>query len=386
MKKPSSPYPAGMVTLQDIADRCGVQKNAVSRALRGLDRVSSATRARVLQVAAELGYNPAQHDAARRLVARRNGQMVRTHVIALHLPLPTYGTPPRYFNEIYYGLLQACKDAGYSALITTTELMTDAPVVLQPPFHRGDVDGLITLAKPFACYPLYAALRALPSFGPRPILSLMHSVRGANFVGADDQGGSYAAASHLLNLGHRHLLLFVDPVQSSIETARIAGVRDAFYEYGLDPAPYLNLYPLPRGARNWLDPDSQYFTSPDGQVPEWELSERRQLANYLDAHPEITALLSQNDTNARHAWYTLTAMGRRIPEDISLIGFDDTDPFVDDQGHNLLTSIQLPLYEIGRTAVNTLINHIENPELPDEEIILPTSLALRASTGMAPAG
>jgi DNA-binding LacI/PurR family transcriptional regulator len=51
-----------------------------------------------------------------------------------------------------------------------------------------------------------------------------------------------------------------------------------------------------------------------------------------------------------------------------------------------LTSIQLPLYEIGRTAVNTLINHIENPELPDEEIILPTSLALRASTGMAPAG
>jgi LacI family transcriptional regulator len=51
-----------------------------------------------------------------------------------------------------------------------------------------------------------------------------------------------------------------------------------------------------------------------------------------------------------------------------------------------LTSIQLPLYEIGRTAVNTLINHIENPELPDEEIILPTSLVLRASTGQAPTG
>lgn len=387
MAKRESISSKGLVTLQDIAERCGVKKNLVSRALRGLEHISPAKRAHVLQVAEEMGYNPMQHDAARRLALRKNGQNAPTNVIALYLPLPENSTPAhQYTNEIYQGLLHALKSAGYSALVTTTDFRQDGVITLPPPFHRGHVDGLITMFQSFSCYPLYAALRALPTFSARPILNLMHAVRGANFVGADDQAGAYAATAHLLALGHRHLLLFVDQVLGTVETARIAGAREAFCEQGLDPTYYLHQYPVSCGGVWWLDPDPKHFTTPEGEVPELELAARRQLAEYLRAHPEITALLAQNDTNARHAWYTINAMGLRVPENISLIGFDDVDPILDDQGHNLLTSVCIPLYDIGRTAGNTIIRHLEDPTLPDEEIILPTTLVVRASTGPAPRG
>ncbi len=375
--------PTGLVTLQDIADRCGVQVNAVSRALRGMKHVSPALRARVQEVAAELGYNPAQHDAARRLALRRTGQTVRTHVIALFLPLPESSPPSRYFSDIYYGILRELETTGYSA---QNSAIHDAPqhaITLPIPFHRGDVDGVIMMAKPYVCYPLQAALRALPTFGARPVLSLMHQVDGTHFVGADDRAGACAAASHLLTLGHRRLLLFVDRGQSPIETARIAGVCEAYSRYGLDPAQYLHQYRLPCDY-SWLNPAPQFFTTPEGTVPAREVQERQRLADYLHAHPEITGLLAQNDTNARHAWYTLRAMGRRVPDDISLIGFDDDNPIHNEEGHNILTSVRLPLFEIGRTAARTLIRHIEEPELPNEESILPPALILRASTGPAP--
>ena len=107
------------------------------------------------------------------------------------------------------------------------------------------------------------------------------------------------------------------------------------------------------------------------------------LRGYLEEHPAVTAILPLNDSNAIHCWRVLQDAGYRIPEDISIIGFDDTDPLPDSNGNNLLTSVHLPLEEIGRETIRLLIRQIESRQMEQVEICLPVTLRVRNSTGPA---
>jgi len=368
------------VTLDDIAARCGVHRMTVSRALRGFPHISAKTRASILQAASELGYDPSQHEGARRLALRRHAKDVLNRVIALCIPYNNGNILNSYFNVLYDGILTVLLAEEYSALMISANVTHTTRDALPLPFHRGDVDALIGMMAPYVFYPLQTKLRDLPTFDNRPILSLMEKVRGCSSVCADDQRGAYDAASHLLALGHRHLLLFVDPEQRQVENSRQSGVSQALCEFDLNPAQYLHVYTLPHIPGTWLDPDMTAFTTADGEVPPAEADARHALATYLQAHPEITALVAQNDTNARHAWYVLNALNLRVPEDMSLIGFDDTDPITDEHGRNILTSVRIPLRQIGQAAGRCIIRHVENPELPEEDLVLPVELIIRAST------
>ena len=106
------------------------------------------------------------------------------------------------------------------------------------------------------------------------------------------------------------------------------------------------------------------------------------LASYLREHPEITAVLAMNDASALRAWALLEREGIRVPRDVSIVGFDDTDPKLDADGRNLLTTVRLPLEELGREAARQLVGAITGRTKREEPVILPTELVVRGSTAV----
>ena len=159
-------------------------------------------------------------------------------------------------------------------------------------------------------------------------------------------------------------------IPTELEPERTAGTRRALEEFGLDPHRHLHFLRLhaPWLATDWTKRRSQFTSDPEDRA------HRRQLLALLHAHPEITGILAWNDNVAREVWYTLAEAGRRVPEEISLLGFDDTDALPDDVGQNQLASVHIPLYEIGQqggiyllvrtnraSAANTVRNAIALP-------------------------
>ncbi len=350
------------VTLDDIAARCGVGRTTVHRALHGAPEVREATAARIIAVAAEMGYDPALHDMARRMAKRRFGKTEPTGVIGLYFPMHLYGL--RYFNRIFTGIMDAVAEAQYELLTIPERGKQEG---LSPSLSRGNVDAVITLSYPAVFQATLQALRHSAGFGMRPVVSMPHPMPGCALACFDDRLGGILSAGHLLELGHRHLLhfqaLFVEEYMLAA-LQRVDGYRQAYRARGLNPDHLLH-------AAN-----VRQITAGDAIV--------EPLLRALDANPDITAIITPNDHCAIVAWRALTAAGWHIPEELSIIGYDDTDPFPDEAHHNLLTSVQLPLEELGREAVRLAIRLAREQLTAAQPVVLPVSLALRAST--APPG
>jgi DNA-binding LacI/PurR family transcriptional regulator len=374
---PTPPQPAASLraaSIRDIAEQCGVSTSTVSLALRADPRVTAETAARIRAMATALGYAP--NLAARNLISKRFNRVEPSRTLILTLPLQFYQA--RYFSDIFRGILEVV-DAHEFSLTVATHLSCEragsdveaavAKVV------RQEVDGLIVygaITEPA----LLRALRAHPRFGARPIVSLLGTHADCTAVLADERDGAYQAVRHLLELGHRHLLCFVYTLDGLPRNARLAGARQAMTDAGLDASQHLHPVLLPPG---WANPSPL-------QTEGHELSgDQRQARDafraQLTAYPQATALLALNDAAALNAWYTLQEAGVRVPDDFSLIGFDDTDPLLDAQGCNRLTSVRVPLVEIGRQAAHRLIDSVLGQAPSPTPLVLPTTLVVRGSTG-----
>ena len=281
---------------------------------------------------------------------------------------------------IFNGLLDEAIQRGF-ALLSMYPAENIRDVERLPVFSRGDVDGMVALLPPYLFYPLLHKVRQNQKFEEHPVLSLMWQMPGCSVVRTDDADGAYAAASHLLELGHRHVMHFINNAGGELQDNRLAAVRRAFAERGLDPARHLHFEPLPDIPGAWLDP-ARLKTGYIG----WEASEeteqqaREKFITSIKQRPDITAILAKNDANALHAWFALKQAGYQVPGDISIIGFDDTDSMLDDAGRNLLTSVRLPLHEVGCRAAQLMIRRILGEEKEDTTVVLPTSLIVRCST------
>ncbi len=347
-----TPAPA---TLQDIAVHCGVARVTVWRALHGdRKRMSAETYARILATAQALQYDVSLHQAARALVNRRTGKRVENQVIALMFPRAFHR---EYFHQIFQGILDSlvaldygvlCYHAGYA--------QTPLPIALR----RGDVDGLIMYETIDALPVVCRKLRADSHFGDRPLLTLMMEAPGCSAVVTDDCAGGCAAAGHLLDLGHRHLLWHL--LDHPAHHRRAAGFRQAYRARGLDPAAYL--HPVV-----WTSDMTHNHTLQ---------------AELLRAHPEITGILAPLDDEAIYAYHQVQEMGKRVPDDISIVGYDDTDPLPDRRGRNLLTTVRLPLAEVGRQAAQLILRRIAGEAPDDVTITLPVELVVRKTTAPPP--
>jgi DNA-binding LacI/PurR family transcriptional regulator len=279
------------------------------------------------------------------------------------------------------GIATVCHREHFAVLLTEndpyappSQLQAALPIA----FARGDADGAILDGASGA---LGEALRGLPGFGDRPIVYLFYSITGASSVISDDRQGTYAAARHLLALGHRHFLHCYLPAQSPIVISRVAGLHAALAEAGLPLAAHLANLELPT---NLCHPGIVSHMLPEAGRPGQAVTLGADIVlPYLRRHPEITAIFCENDAMALNLWHLLHNAGLRVPDDISLIGFDDTDGMLDVTGVNHLTTIRLPLYGMGLAAAELLIGRITGQLTSDEQRVLPVEFIARQSTAPA---
>lgn len=351
-----------IVRLQDIAERCGVTRMLVSMALRG-DRknVSAATMARIQAAAAAMGYNPARAHAARRLQGQKNaGPPVLNHVVAFPIPVRQLQDP--YFARIMEGIGRVLERERFGILLNF-DAVADAsgtPVPLPEPFCRGDVDGVFSITGSLGAKSLLARLRAEPNFGARPVVSLLESLPGCSAVLADDYAGALALGRHLLAQGHREC--FLDWQGGPVPVARHRALHTAFREADLDPRRQIHTLKL-----NWV-------THP--------AAARTALQKALRTHPAATLLLAANDLRAQYLANELTTLGYHVPEHLALTGFDDTWPVPDPDGANQLTTVRLPLEDVGARAAELLLERIHGRATADLTVRLPVELVVRASSAL----
>lgn len=373
-----------VVTLQDIARHCHVALSTVSLAMRHDPRVKAATRDRVLAAAQELGYNPLRHDAARRLALAKHGQTRINYLIALIFP--SNFSRVNYYNAIFRGISEVLMEEGYG-LLTVGFPVTypgDHKNLLPPSFHRGEVDAVLAYGMPWYIHNhIKESLSARSTVPPLVTIIADNPDPQHARVVTDDKYGAYISTRHLLELGHRDLLHIVfGPGLNPLQESRLAGVCRAMREFGLDPQHHLFRFQYDHA---WIQPPAGSLTNADDAHPaDTAPAANCQLIAFLRAHPRITAILTINDAVAINVWFILQQAGWHLPEEMSIIGFDDTDPLLNFEGKNILTSVRLPLTDIGRESARLAIRLVTQQAASDERIVLPVTLVVRGST-LAPA-
>ena len=367
------------VTQHDVAARCGLSRTTVSLSLSNDPQIPPATRERVRAAAAELGYSTAMNQAAARLNLRKYDRHYINHAIAVFMPAAYFRA--HYFSALLEGIQEVLDADGFAMVVASAPL--GQQFVLPPMFSSGEIDAVLCCFAATA-ETLFAQLRQLPHIQQCPFVSLIRPTANGSSVTTDDRQGPYLAARHLLELGHRHFLQTYAAGGKEIAAARIAGVEAAVREWGLDPQRHIH-------ARDWylgnqaMPRHLQIYDYPGPDCPEIGFFAHiyQNCLDFFRTHPEITAVFAQNDPYARRLAYLLQGAGMRIPEDISLVGFDDTDGLLNAAGVNILTTIAVPLVEIGRRAARLAIRQVVEHRNKPEQIVLPAALAIRGTTGPA---
>lgn len=322
-----------MVTVHDVAARAGVSIATVSRALREPDRVIDETRDRVLAAVAELGYRP--NRAARSLRQGRTG--------AIALIVPDIENP--YFASLTKGAQATSRARGYSLVVVDT---TESAEVEDEEIGalRSQVDGMILASSRLTEEKLAHVAAETTSV----LINRRLPDAQAPTVTLEEAPGVCAALDHLRGLGHRRVLYVGGPDASWTEGRRWAALRDAAADAGDIEAHRVGpVSPDARGGR---------------AIAEEVLAQ------------DATAVIAYNDLVALGLLARWSELGVRVPEDISLIGFDNS--FVAELASPPLTSVGADLRRFGEAAVLSLIARIERQDSP--VVATTMTLTVRGST------
>ncbi|MFE6620009.1 LacI family DNA-binding transcriptional regulator [Streptomyces sp. NPDC057740] len=333
----------GAPTLEEVAARAGVGRGTVSRVINNAAGVKESTREAVQRAIQELGYVP--NLAARSLAGRR------TDAVALVLTEPDWRVfAEPFFSEIVGSLGDALTDTGMQLMLTLVRSDTERKRFLE--YARGGrVDGVLLLS-------VHAGDRLPDMLAEARLPTVMLGRRSGDeyvsYVDADNVGGARSAVSHLLARGRRAIATIAGPLDMYVAQCRLRGYQDA-----------LALAGLPYEESLVVEGD---FTEESG---------RRAMVELLERHPEIDGVLAASDTTAVGALHALRAAGRRVPQDVAVIGFDDfplaqrTEP--------RLTTVRQPLEEMGRAMIRLLLEDMEEPSVAYRHVILRTELQVRES-------
>jgi DNA-binding LacI/PurR family transcriptional regulator len=344
------------VTLQDVANQAGVSRQTVSRVINNKDGVADETRARIQDTINAMGYRP--NLAARGLTQQR------TRIIGLVIPY----TPDYLFTDPHLLKQMSAVDQilglrRYTLLLTTAVAngtLLDASVRELSAFERlleaGYVDGVILCETPFSAEGI--ALLEQHDYH-WVILGYYHKGgEGVYAVHADDRGGARQAIMHLLSLGHQRIGIISGPEQSiQAVDERLIGCRVALEEHHLE-----------------LDPT--FVTHGDFTME----SGARAAAQLMTCEPAPTAIFALNDRMAIGAMQYVQAQGLRVPQDVSIVGFDDVP--ISKMCNPKLTTIHQPAQEMGKQAARLLFDLIEDQSMLPQSVVLPTELIVRDSTGL----
>jgi len=335
-------------TIRDVASACGVSAMTVSAVLN--DRrgeVSPLTRDRILQAIAEMDYHPS---AAARALSRKRTETIGV-VFGIVGAVDALANP--YMSGVLSGVLAAAKARGYDVNIVTRDWISRE--VSARAFNDERTDGLLLIA-PSQNSDIVTGLSALG----RPLVTISGDLAhdSVSCVDVDDSQVAFLAVSHLLELGHRRIAHITGNVDLVSANRRLEGYRATLEEAGLPPRADYIVHAEYSGLG----------------VPE-------AVQALMAATEPPSAIFCGNDNIAFEAIATLRTLGRRVPEDVSIVGVDDvtaaalvTPP---------LTTVRQPLSEIGFTAAEALIEAIDSDAGQIESHSIAPRLVVRQSTKAA---
>lgn len=349
------------VRLQDIADHCGLALSTVSLALRGDRRVIPSTVEIVRKAAQEMGYDPYRNSSARRLASTKSSQPMLNRIVGFFFSrVMDYGMT-NYFFRVMQGVLHGASESKFEILTSAwSPADVDPPVIeVSQPYRGGEVDGVVALEQAFFLERFLSLLRGEPNFSARPVVGLVDHCDGTSGVYPDHVRSGYLVASHLFDLGHRRIVDYRRP--RTIDEMTYGGQRYKGYQLAC--------------AERGFDLED-VLTSVN-----WGIADLTRTNDIVDCLANgATAIITAGDYDAVVLHRELAARGISIPEDASLISFDDTDPIHGRDGENILTTVRLPLGEIGYEGTRLAIRLILGEEKKDRDIILPVELMARKST------
>lgn len=325
-------------TMRDVAERVGMSRQLVSIVLRGAEGASDESRERILAAAREIGYRP--DDSARLLRRRRSGQIGVLFTMRQPFEVDLVDALYRQAARMGYSLVLSTMGPGRTQAVALDELM------------RQRLEALIVLAAEGGA----GAIDGLPDDLPIVLLGGLTASGHHDDVRVENESGIAQAIDHLVGLGHRRIS-YVGPESGPNAAARRDGYRASMRAHGLG---------------EHVDVIESAYTEEGGHAAARGLLAREELP---------TALVCANDRCAFGVLETLIRAGIRVPEDVSVVGFDDSSvarlPFVD------LTSVHPDPERMAALAVEAAHRRLDDPAHDVWTHVVPATLVVRGSTAAA---
>jgi len=330
-------------TIRDVANKAGVGLGTVSRVINDSPLVSQATRERVTQAIIDLNYVP--NPTARRL------SLQKTLTIAAIVP---FFTRPSFIERLR-GIENSLAESEYDLIIYNVETVERRESLIREIPRRERVDGVIIIA-------ISPREEDIPFLSQADVPVVLVDTNQPwltklNRVVVDDIEGGYNATKHLIDLGHRRVGYISDPLENPFNFTsslfRYQGYKQALEEAGITC---------------W----DEYH----GQGEHGRYEAHRLAINMLSLPDRPTAIFAASDTQAMGVMEAARDLNMRIPEDLSVVGYDDIE-LAEYLG---ITTIRQLLFESGQKGVDLLLNALENPSKDPEYIKLPTELVVRQTT------
>jgi LacI family repressor for deo operon, udp, cdd, tsx, nupC, and nupG len=329
--------PVRVRTVKEIAAIANVSVATVSRALQRPEIVSEETRRRIHEVVKRLGYTPN--------ALARNLRTARTRLIVALVP--DISNP--FFSEVIRGIEQVAYETGYSVLLGETQSDLVREQAYADMVAARQADGIVTM---------FHRIPNIPFEGRLPVVNACEYVKDSaiSSVYIDNVAAATNAVNYLVTLGHREIAFIAGPASSPICVDREQGYHLALERAGLTFNPALTAV--------------GDFSIEAGE---------RAIELFLSQGHPFSAVFCSNDEMAIGAMRALISRGLRVPEDVSIVGFDDirfsryTSPS--------LTTVAQPKNALGREAMTMLIELLNDPEVPPRKRVLSAELVVRGSTG-----
>jgi LacI family transcriptional regulator len=330
-------------TIKDVADAAGVSTAAVSLFLNNRPGISQATRNRIAAAVSSLGYVP-------RGGSRRNSASGFIGLLVEKLPLPLYSD--HFYAEVARGMQAEAERLGFNLVLS---VMDPAQPGLPRIVAEQHVAGLIAVGGGDITDELLHLL--LDDGVPLVTVDNQSLTRHIDSVVVDNQRGGMLAVRHLLGLGHRRVGVILGPAKYKSLVERYQGYLQALWEAGIRPDKRLIQPYLSQGK-----PQKGYL----------------EMQRLLDSHEPPTAVFAVSDRTALGALEAIRERGLRVPQDISLVGFDDIS--LGAHARPPLTTLHTDKHAMGMLAVQRLDAMLaERPPLP-LKLVLPIDLVVREST------
>jgi DNA-binding LacI/PurR family transcriptional regulator len=328
---PSSP--PRRVTLEEVAKVAGVSRATASRVVNGVASVDATIRAAVQRAIADTGYVP--NLAARSLVTRR------ADAVALVLPGERRMLGDPFFGRVVSGVMTITDPAGIHLV-----LAADRRAEVESDVRRGRLDGVILIhTDPEDPLPRLLVDGHFPVvLSSRPLRPLP-----ITYVDVNQSAGGELAARHLVSLGRRRLATIAGPQHTSAGQDRLTGFREGVGD--------------PSAA--WEEGD---FTRESGAAG---------MSALLSRQPDLDGVFAASDLMAQGALAVLRAAGRRVPEDVAVVGFDDSSAALTCEPP--LTTVRQPVEDMAAEMARLLLRQIADPDTPRTKVVFEPVLIRRQS-------